>query len=268
MALSVLALFAHPDDEGFGAGGTLAMLVAGGHRVTLVCATNGDVGEISAPALATPETLAGVRQGELRTAMTVTGIEDVRFLEYRDSGMAGTEDNRHPGCLFQAEAQVVTGRIEAMIAELDPDLVITHDLTGGYGHPDHITISRHATDAVEACWESGRSRPMLYYVCFPRESFRRMWQKMFDEGLKPPFGGDDLEKMGTSDQYVTTVKNVDGYLATKKESLNCHRTQIDPDGPFTKLPVEFIDEIMSTEYFYLVQPDPAHPQPDILAGLD
>ena len=74
--------------------------------------------------------------------------------------------------------------------------------------------------------------------------------------------------MGTSDQYVTTVKNVDGYLATKKESLNCHRTQIDPDGPFTKLPVEFIDEIMSTEYFYLVQPDPAHPQPDILAGLD
>ena len=75
MALSILALFAHPDDEGFGAGGTLAMLVAGGHRVTLVCATNGDVGEISDPALATPETLAGVRQGELRTAMTVTGIK-------------------------------------------------------------------------------------------------------------------------------------------------------------------------------------------------
>ena len=87
--LTILAVFAHPDDEGFGCGGTLAALVAEGHRVTLICATNGDVGEISDPALATRETLPSVRQGELRAAMDLTGILDVRFLNYRDSGNAG-----------------------------------------------------------------------------------------------------------------------------------------------------------------------------------
>ena len=83
--LSVLACFAHPDDEGFASGGLLAMLAAGGARVTLVCATNGDVGEISDPSLATPENLWQVRQQELRNAMAITGVNDLRFLNYRDS---------------------------------------------------------------------------------------------------------------------------------------------------------------------------------------
>ena len=94
--LSVMAAFGHPDDEGFGCGGAMALLVARGARITLVCATNGDVGEISDPALATPDTLAQVRQEELRQAMAVTGVQDLRFLGYRDSGMPGTADNNHP----------------------------------------------------------------------------------------------------------------------------------------------------------------------------
>ena len=144
MTLTVFAAFAHPDDEGFGCGGTLAALVAGGHRVTLICATNGDVGEISDPALATPETLWQVRQRELRTAMDVTGIEDVRFLNYRDSGMAGTEDNDHQSSLFQAPEAKVVEQVAAVIRETRPDVVITHDPTGGYGHPDHVThLSSH-----------------------------------------------------------------------------------------------------------------------------
>jgi LmbE family N-acetylglucosaminyl deacetylase len=105
--LTVLAVLAHPDDEGFGCGGTLAALVAGGHRVTLICATNGDVGEISDPSLATPENLAQVRQEEMRRAAAVTGITDLRFLDYRDSGMLGTEDNHHPNSLYQAEPDKV-----------------------------------------------------------------------------------------------------------------------------------------------------------------
>ena len=101
--LSVLGAFAHPDDEGFGSGGTLALLVSRGARVTLVCATNGDVGEISDPALATPENLAQIRQEEMRQAMAVTGVPDVRFFNYRDSGMVGTDDNNHPNSLHQAD---------------------------------------------------------------------------------------------------------------------------------------------------------------------
>jgi LmbE family N-acetylglucosaminyl deacetylase len=113
--LSVLCAFAHPDDEGFATGGTLAMLVHRGARLTLVCATNGEVGEISDPALATPETLGQVRQEELCQAMAITGIQDVRFLHYRDSGMAGTADNQHPNALLQAASDRVISQLVSIV---------------------------------------------------------------------------------------------------------------------------------------------------------
>ena len=262
--LTVLAVFAHPDDEGFGCGGTLAALVSGGHRVTLICATNGDVGEISDPALATPETLASVRQGELRAAMDLTGLLDVRFLNYRDSGMAGTEDNDHPFSLFQAPAESVVEQMASVIRELRPDLVITHDPTGGYGHPDHITICKHTEAAVKRCRDG--SRPLLYYLCFPRSAFQRMWQEMVNAGIRPPFSADDTDALGTLDEEVTTLRKVEKFLAIKKESLERHRTQIDPNGPFAQLSPEVVDEIMSTEYFQLV-PVPGADNRDILAEL-
>jgi len=249
--LTVLAVFAHPDDEGFGCGGTLAALAAGGHRVTLVCATNGDVGEISDPGLATPATLGAVRQGELRAAMDVTGIRDVRFLNYRDSGMAGTEDNRHPACLYQAAAERVSAQVAAVLRELRPDLVITHDPTGGYGHPHHVAICRHTAVAAESCSDGGK--PLLYYLCFPRSAFQRMWREMTEARIRPPFSADDTSALGTADDAVTTVRDVGRFLAVKKESLEQHRTQMDPGGPFAQLSPEFVDEIMSTEYFQLVE---------------
>ena len=262
-SLSIMAVFAHPDDEGFGAGGTLAWLADRGHRITLVCATNGDVGQISDPSLATPENLGQVRPRELRSAMDVTGVSDVRFLDYRDSGMAGTPYNDDPSNLYQAAPEVVVSRLRAIVDETQPDLVMTHDPTGGYGHPDHITISRHTTDALADRPKS----PLLYYLCFPRSNFQRMWRKMLELGIKPPFGGDDVDVMGTPDDAVTTIKDVGGFLEVKKESLNCHRTQIDPNGAFSQLPDDFIDEMMSTEYFFLVQPEEGPPRPDILAAL-
>ena len=148
--LKVLAAFAHPDDEGFGPGGTLALLAAAGSAVTLVCATNGDVGEISDPALATPETLGQVRQQELRAAMAVTGVPDVRFLGYRDSGMQGTDDNNNPSSLYQASAGEVVGALVDIMREVRPNVVITHDPSGGYGHPDHITVHHRVTQAFQA----------------------------------------------------------------------------------------------------------------------
>ena len=251
--LTVLAVFAHPDDEGFGCGGTLAALADDGHRITLICATNGDVGEISDPELATPETLPSVRQGELRAAMDLTGIQDVRFLNYRDSGMPGWDDNNHPRSLYQAPEEKVVSQVEAVIRELRPDVVITHDPTGGYGHPDHVTICRRTETAVERCREDGT--PLLYYVCFPRSFFQQMWNKMVELELRPPFSADDTEALGTPDDEVTTVLNVARFVALKKESLERHRTQIERDGPFTQLPAEFMDEAMSTEFFQLAAAD-------------
>ena len=185
--LRLLAAFAHPDDEGFGSGGSLAMLVARGAQVTLVCGTNGDVGEISDPALATPENLAQVRQQELRSAMAVTGVADIRFLNYRDSGMAGTEDNEHPNSLHQAEPAKVVQTLLDIIQETRPEIVITHDPSGGYGHPDHRAMCRHTTEAYSLAMENREEEQVyLYYVCFPRSSFQRMWRKMVEMDISPP----------------------------------------------------------------------------------
>lgn len=271
--LTVLAAFAHPDDEGFGSGGTLAMLVSRGARVTLVCATNGDVGEISDPSLATPENLCQVRQEELRRAMRVTGVPDVRFLNYRDSGMAGTPDNLHPNSLHQAPPDRVVGQLAAVIHEIRPNVVITHDPYGGYGHPDHQAVCRHATSAVAragdaTAFPSGAWPPgLLYYVCFPRSRFRRMWQEMLEHGITPPFASLDVDSIGTPDEEVTTIVNVSRQVETKIASLNCHQTQMSPDGPFARMPPEKVHEYMSTEYFMLVTPEATGNGRDLLGGL-
>ncbi len=277
--LTVLAAFAHPDDEGFSGGGTLAMLVARGAKVTLVCATNGDVGEISDPSLATPETLAQVRQDELRRAMQVTGVPDVRFLNYRDSGMVGTEDNSHPNSLNQADPDRVVGQLVEVVRKVQPDLIITHDPSGGYGHPDHKAICRHMTSAFAQSGDAaafpeqllpGRkpwAPKLLYYICFPQSSFRRMWQEMLDLGITPPFASVDIDSLGTPDDEVTTTLDVSAYVDTKIESLACHQTQIDPNGPFAQLPEESMRKFMSTEYYLLAMPQGSGPEEDLLGGL-
>ena len=276
--LSVLAVFAHPDDEGFGCGGTLAMLVARGARVTLVCATNGDVGEISDPALATPESLAQVRQQELRRAMEVTGVQDVRFLGYRDSGMAGTADNDHPRSFFQAPPEEVVGRLVDVIREVQPEVVITSDPSGGYGHPDHTAVYDRTTLAFSAAGDAESrgnhedgpepwSPRLLYYVCFPRSNFRRLWQQMLDADITPPFASLDIDSLGSPDEDVTTVLDVSATVDIKIESLNCHRTQIDPNGPFAKLPEDMMREIMSTEYFTLAVAPKDQGNADLLGSL-
>ena len=277
--ITVMGAFAHPDDEGFGSGGTLAMLADLGASITLVCATNGDVGEISDPALATPQTLAQVRQEEMRQAASVTGAADVRFLGYRDSGMAGTEDNDHPDSLYQAQADQVVSRLVAIIREVRPDVVITHDPTGAYGHPDHVATYTHVTQAFSLAGDGAAHSPqpdsvdqpkatrLLYYACFPRSVMRRMWQEMRDAGVTPPFASQEQEdSLGSPDEDVTTVVNVGAYVDTKIASLACHRTQMDPNGPFAQLPEEVMRKIMSTEYFTLAVSQGVENE-DLLANL-
>jgi LmbE family N-acetylglucosaminyl deacetylase len=290
----ILAVFAHPDDEGFGCGGTLAMLVARGAHVTLVCATNGDVGEISDPSLATPETLAQVRQEELRQAMAVTGVQDARFLGYRDSGMAGTPDNDHPDSLAQGDPSEVVGRLVRIIREVRPEAVITHDPSGVYGHPDHLAVHQHVARAFPLAGDpaaypeqlsqepvpvgatlSGRPAQglqpwtprLLYYACAPRSFFRRMWQQMLDAGITPPFASKEIDSLGSPDEEVTTVLDVSQFVDTKIASLKCHRTQIDPKSPFYQLSLAALHDFMSTEYYILAIPQGADPEADLLASL-
>ena len=159
--LRVLATYGHPDDEGQ-ATGVLARFLQHGAQVTLVCATRGEVGEISHPELATPETLGYVRELELRSSMAQLGLRDVRFLPYRDSGMDGTPENEDPRCLHAQPADVVVGQLVFLMRELRPHVVFTWDPSGGYGHPDHVAVHRYTLAAFEqagdpaAFPESGR----------------------------------------------------------------------------------------------------------------
>jgi N-acetyl-1-D-myo-inositol-2-amino-2-deoxy-alpha-D-glucopyranoside deacetylase len=151
----LLVLFAHPDDEAFGSAGSFAYLADRGATVTLIDATRGEEGEISDPMLATPQNLGEVREKELRTAMAQVGVTDVRFLDYRDSGMAGTEENKNPRAFMNANPADVAAHLREVIDELKPDAVLTFGPDGVYGHPDHKMISRTATAAVlTATWET------------------------------------------------------------------------------------------------------------------
>jgi N-acetyl-1-D-myo-inositol-2-amino-2-deoxy-alpha-D-glucopyranoside deacetylase len=137
----LLAIFAHPDDESFGVGGVLALAAARGVPTNLVCATDGDLGGEAGARELDRE----LRRGELREAMAALGVPEPIFLGYRDSGMENWP--RPADCFATADAEEVVGRLESILAELRPSVVLTFDPGGIYGHPDHVTISARATEA-------------------------------------------------------------------------------------------------------------------------
>ena len=241
----LLAVLAHPDDECFGTGGALALYAAQGVSVSLICATRGEVGEISDPALATPETLGQVREQELRESCRVLGINEPVLLDYRDSGMAGTADNNHPASLNQASPDEVIGKLSQLMGQLKPQVVVTFEPNGGYGHPDHIAIYRHAVAAFQSL-DKGLGYPKLYYVAIPRSRIKMMVAHAPPDS---PFHQRDPETMGTPDEDITTEIDVSAFLDIKLKSMACHRTQMQPDGPFSRLSPEMTARIMGTEHF-------------------
>lgn len=229
--LQILAILAHPDDEGV-CSGTLMKNVRLGGRSTLICATRGEVGEISDPALATPETLGQVREQELRDACAILGIDPPIFLDYRDSGMDGTDDNRHPRAFVNADRQEVLRRLISEIRRLKPDLVVTFEPNGIYGHPDHKAICQLATDAFSEAgtpelypeegdpWQPAR----LYYCTFVREQFHRFIEVSREAGDEPSGDTD----MGTPESEVTTSVSTADLIDEKRAAFVAHRTQMNP----------------------------------------
>lgn len=253
----MLALYAHPDDESLCAG-TLASLAADGVQVTLVCATRGEVGEISDPALATPETLPHVREAELRCAARAMGISEPVFLDYRDSGMAGTPPNEHPDAFMNADADEVVETLVGIIRRVRPQLVVTFDETGGYGHPDHIAIWRHTHAAVEAAadserfpdagepWQAGR----IAYAVFPRSFFVRMREKLVELGEDTSELDEFSERgIGFPDDQVHAIVDISAFVDQKFAAIECHRTQFGGDSFFSRVGEDEMRRMMTSEYF-------------------
>ena len=243
----VLLVYAHPDDEVFGAAGTMIALRERGVPVTLVCATRGEAGEIADPSLATPETLPAVREGELRAAMAELGVDDVRLLGYRDSGMEGTPENEDPRALIQQPEEVVAARIARVVSDLRPSTVVTFGPDGVYGHPDHLYVHRATVRAVHlATWRVDA----LYFSTTPRERIqeRAALRRGPFKDMKP----ERLALIGTPRAEITTALDVGRYHDRKRAALRAHRTQFGPDGPMAELPREEVDRIFSREHFVRV----------------
>jgi N-acetyl-1-D-myo-inositol-2-amino-2-deoxy-alpha-D-glucopyranoside deacetylase len=255
MPQTILVVVAHPDDEAFGMGGTMARLVEDGHAVTVVCATRGEVGEISDPALATPETLGQVREQELRDAMRELGVDDVRFLDYRDSGMAGTPENEDTRAFVQAEPMEVAMDLTAIMQEVNPDTVVTWDASGGYGHPDHIRVHETVTDAFSS-YQMRSGRPVrLYYMALPANLFDEMDAELRAQGIEL-FDEESRESLTRMPRPpVTTVIDVGDYLEPKRRATAAHRSQMPADSPFDKLSEDLRRRFFGMEYFYRASPE-------------
>lgn len=178
---TLLAVLAHPDDETFGTGGTLALYARMGVEVYLVCATRGEVGEVDPQLLRGFETVADRREAELRCAAEMLKLAGVYFMGYRDSGMPGSPDNHHPQALTAQPQHQVALEIAYFIRKLQPQVIITFDPMGGYGHPDHIAIHKATTQAFEMAGSSTvkvkddlppYSPQKLYYHVIPRSFLR------------------------------------------------------------------------------------------------
>lgn len=246
----LLAILAHPDDEAFGAAGTFAFLRDRGAGVTLVCATRGEVGEISDPSLATPENLGQVREGELRAAMAHVDVDDVRFLNYRDSGMDGTADNADPRAFVQTKPIAILEKLWPIIDEVKPTAVLTFGPDGVYGHPDHRMISRTTTAAVlTAEWQT----PALYYFVMAREMFEEMARR--ELGPFADMSPAVVAQMGTPSAEIHLWIDVAEQRARKWDAVMAHRTQMGAGGPMQDVPRELVDAAISVET-YCRQPLP------------
>ncbi len=262
----LLAVFAHPDDETFLCGGALARYASEGGRVSLVCGTRGEVGEISDPNLARPENLGKVREEELRAACRVLGVRDVIVLGYRDSGMNGTEDNDHPDAFSRADMGDLVGRVVEVVRRMRPQVLLTFDPNGGYGHPDHVAAHTAAVEAFSAASDPSRypeqlirglqpHRPeRLYYAVFPRSAVKAIQDTIREMETHSDFLEIDPESMGVPDEEITTVLDVGGYADRKQEAARCHKTQVQGDDPFDWLPDTIRWNMLSREHFVRVAP--------------
>jgi N-acetyl-1-D-myo-inositol-2-amino-2-deoxy-alpha-D-glucopyranoside deacetylase len=275
-ARRLLLVHAHPDDESISTGATMAKYVAEGAQVTLVTCTLGEEGEVLEPALALlaadqADQLGGWRISELSAAMAELGVTDHRFLggagRFRDSGMMGDPANAKPRAFWRADSDqavfdaAVVALVE-VIRRLRPQVVVTYDDFGGYGHPDHIMAHRVATAAVAAApqpdYPGASGAPWtvskVYWTAMPKSVLARGIDAMRDLP-NSPFAGitsvDDVP-FAVDDELVTTAVDAREHVEAKMRALAAHVTQISVDGPFFALSNNLGQRVWGVEYFRLM----------------
>jgi N-acetyl-1-D-myo-inositol-2-amino-2-deoxy-alpha-D-glucopyranoside deacetylase len=261
----VLLVHAHPDDETIATGATMARYAAEGAHVTLLTCTLGEEGEILVPELELlraeeADQLGGYRISELAEAMRHLGVSDHRFLggagRFRDSGMVHTPANEHPRAFWRAARDpgvfdAAVGAALDVIRETRPQVVVTYDPDGDYGHPDHIMAHRVATAAVAGAPDIVAK---FYWTATPRSVLRRGFE-VLKASQSSYFAVDSVEELpfGVEDDVITTVIDARAHASAKLEALRAHATQISVDGPFFALSNMLGREALAVEYFRLAK---------------
>lgn len=284
-ARRLLLVHAHPDDETIGNGVTMSKYATAGTQVTLVTCTRGEEGEVLLSELANlasdkDDKLGEQRIIELKNAMHELGIKDYRFLgapnkKWRDSGMMGTQQNDRNDVFWQTDLDEAALELVKIILEIKPQVLITYDEFGGYGHPDHIKAHRVAMRAAELAIDQGWQISKIYWNTTPRSVVQEGIEKMKEVG-SDFFGAESVEDLpwAKPDELVTTVINAPEFVPQKLAAMKAHATQISIDGPFFALSNNLGLEVWGDEYYTLVKGEVAAPfdakgrELDIFAGVN
>jgi N-acetyl-1-D-myo-inositol-2-amino-2-deoxy-alpha-D-glucopyranoside deacetylase len=264
---TILAVLAHPDDESFGMGGTLALYAQRGVTVHLICGTRGEAGEMDAKLLSGFASIAERREYELKCAAKKLGLTAVHFLGYRDSGMAGSPDNHHPNALAAAPLDDVSNKVATLMRQIKPQVVLTFSPNGGYMHPDHIAIQRATVKAFHLSSDPTFSSDLpawqpqkLYFSIIPIG-----WIKLAAKIL--PLLGRDPRHIGRNQDIdlIAIIEEGDfpiharidirPALSAREEATLCHSSQLD-GAALRRGPLHWISMLMpQRDYFMRAYPD-------------
>ena len=279
----LMVFHAHPDDESSKGAGTMARYAAEGVRVVLVCATRGEEGDILNPRMdreGIRERMAEIRVAELETACDLLGVDRIYHLGYRDSGMAGTESNRHPDAFCNVDPDEATRRMVEIIRAERPEVFVCYDESRGYEHPDHIRVHEIGTRAYRvagdsraypdagAPWQPGK---LYYFSTFSRQRLLKLHEAALVEGIESPFGEwmEQWDEKDFPDPEITTQVDVADYVELRSKALLAHATQIDPDSFWFVIPDELQKRVYPWEDYTLVtsEGEMALPEDDLFAGI-
>jgi mycothiol S-conjugate amidase len=280
--LCMLAVHAHPDDEASKGAAATAKYVDEGVRAVLVCCTGGEAGDILNPAMDAPETrenLARVRMEELRASTEIIGYHAVHLLGYHDSGMPETETNARPDNFANAPLDEAVGKLVKIIRAERPQVLLTYaEDREFYPHPDHIRVHEISAPAFEAAGDPAKYpeagepwQPLkMYYSGFSPRRIKALDQAYKDRGMESPFTR-WFEKGFPEhwEERFSTYIPVADYLDRRTRALLAHRTQVDPEGFWFKLPDDVVREVFPYEEFALARSlvETATPEDDLFAGI-
>jgi LmbE family N-acetylglucosaminyl deacetylase len=261
---TLVTFHAHPDDEAIATGGVMAQAAAAGHRVVLVLATKGELGEVSEGVLRADEKLADRRVVEAADAARILGVSRVEFLGYRDSGMADDPRRHDEGTFASADIDEAATRLAAILTDENADVLTVYDSNGNYGHPDHIQVHRVGHRAAELA-----GTPAVFEATMNHDYIVGLMKELGDQmpdGVERP--DPETMELGVPEAVITTKVDVTAFVEAKRAAMAAHASQIDENSFFLQMPPEIFRRAFGYEWFIHRGVEPGLRETDLFAALD